>query len=155
MKLFYYEKTDNYNSAVTDSLILKSLSKLNIEANEVLRTPNGKPYVQNEGVFIGVTHTDKTVIVAVSNREFGIDAEPKNRAIKNYDLIAQKFFSNSEIAYIKDSTERFLELWVKREAYLKFLGIGIKGIGQLDLTALEGTFTDCSDTENIIFTYEE
>ena len=68
-----------------------------------------KPYVND--VFVGVTHTDYFLIICVSDFEVGIDAEKKDRYVKNKKRIIRKYFSKNEAEYSLDSDEKFLEIW--------------------------------------------
>ena len=54
--------------------------------------------------------------------------------------ICDKRFSDAEkqaVYTAADKEEQFLRLWTKKEAYLKLIGIGIKGIADADTVALE------------------
>ena len=69
MNIYVYNKNSNYNRQTTDFLITNSVSHYcknpaicNIT---VYRSESGKPSINLNGVFVGVTHTDKLVFVAV------------------------------------------------------------------------------------------
>ena len=95
----------------------------------VKKEKHEKPYLygHNEWQF-NISHTKGMIAIAVSDKPIGIDVE----IIRKNDLrIAQRFFASSEIDYINDAksdgdqNKRFLEIWTKKEAYVKFTGEGM------------------------------
>ena len=58
--------------------------------------------------------------------------------------IAERYFSDSEIEYIeKNGNEGFFDIWVRKEAYVKFLGTTLaKGISKYD-TVYDGRLRGC------------
>ena len=164
MELFYYPKKQNHKSADTDVLILTSVgafcekNSLSAYSGKVLRTPLGKPYLENNYLFTGVTHTSDVIIVGVCEKSFGIDCESKSRVIKNPERIINRFFTDNEKRFIlssKDKQQAFLEIWVKKEAYLKYTGDGISDLCNCDVTEIYG-FTKIQNDKNlIIYIYED
>ena len=55
----------------------------------------------------------------------------------------------------KKSDLRFLEIWVKKEAYVKFLGTGIKDMKNCDTFSVKGSFEKADYGNNIIYIYKE
>ena len=154
MKIYYYKKEKNHKSKDTDEYIKKSVYDYTCnDTIKVMRTKQNKPYVDD--VFISVTHTDYFLIICVSDFEIGIDAERKDRYVKNKKRIIRKYFSKNEAEYVVDSDEKFIEMWVKKEAYLKFLGIGLKGIKKADTFSLNGKFVKIDHKDLIIYLYTE
>lgn len=164
MKLFFYSKEKNHTRSDTDALINKSLSGyLGREVSAVIqRTSAGKPYSEEYPLHIGVTHTDDTVLVAINERPFGIDCESKDRTAINMHRIAEKYFCENERTYVFENcsdkqtmNERFLEIWVKKEAYVKFTGEGLSGMSKCDVTSL-GVYKLIENQNNLlIYIYEE
>lgn len=109
------------------------------------RTSSGKPYVENGNVFVSVTHTPGLAAVAVSDGEIGVDAERSDRVVKNYGRICESRFSRREKEFVRsaggDGAERFLQVWVKKEAYLKYTGQGLSGFRSSDVFSADGCFT--------------
>lgn len=169
MKLYYYSKFTGYTKNDTDKLINRSLEsyfgeEYSPKAFKLKRDSNGKPNIESpeKSVFVGVTHTDDLVIVALSDKDFGIDCESKTRDIKRQHDIAKKYFSDKENEYVypsgtpldeKSERERFLEIWVKKEAYVKFLGTGLKSMKDTDVFLLPGCFQKVNYGNNIIYIY--
>lgn len=144
--IYIYSKQKQHKSCDTDALIIKSLGYysekhgIGFDENaEVLRDGGGKPHFKNGAPQIGVTHTDELIFIAFDRDNFGIDAEKDTRTVKRSAEIAKKYMTQSERAYIDNSADRnaaFLEIWVKKEAYVKYTGAGLCGISGAD--------TDCT-----------
>lgn len=89
----------------------------------------GKPYLSSHpSLFFNLSHSGQWIVLALSNREVGIDVERLHR--RNFRAIVRRFFHPAEIAFFdsveeKDLQERFITHWTYKEAYLKLLGTGI------------------------------
>lgn len=114
-KIFFADK-----SAFTTEAALKKIFSAYFWKDhvEILRTKNGKPYVQN-APFFSVTHTQNRLYIAFSNAEVGLDAENLTRTPR-YESIVKKFhpMEQAEIA----NTNDFLRHWVAKESAVKYLG---------------------------------
>lgn len=162
MKLYFYGKAPDHTSVDTDEMILRSLESFSEKPREnfsLCRTQNGKPYVDGGEYFVGATHTDDLAIIAVDTENLGIDCENAERCVKSPEKIADKYFSSGERDYIfKDgdgSRLRFLEIWVKKEAYVKFLGGGVRDMKSFDVFSLGGEFERVRYENYIIYVYKE
>ena len=165
MKLYYYTKTNDHTSTDTDNMILMSLErycKKPQSAFKVTRNENGKPFIEGFEAYVGVSHTDKLVVIAVDTQNFGIDCEEVTRNVNNKERIAKKYYSSNELEYVfKDNISeniselRFLEIWVKKEAYVKFTGTGMKDMKNCDTFSLKGSFEKVDYGNNIIYIYKE
>lgn len=89
------------------------------------RNPKGKPYIENGNIYFNITHSKDFTAVAIGKAQVGIDAEYLGTA----DLRVIKRFTKPEQDYIRkdDSNNRFFEIWTKKEAYLKYKGVGLSG----------------------------
>jgi len=88
---------------------------------------NGKPYfIDYRDLHFSLSHSDKIIALVFSDELIGIDIEVKK---KRKLSVAKKFFSKSEQNYIFQdesfANQRFLEIWTKKEAYIKYLGESI------------------------------
>lgn len=146
MDVFYYKKEKD-----TDFYIEKSLKFLGKDTS--FSRKNGKPY--RADCYIGVTHTDDIILVAIADFDFGIDCESLNRVVPNRDRIADKYFTENERVYINDDNTRFLEIWVKKEAYVKFNGDGLKKMKNTDVFSFEGCFTKLAVDKYLIYIYSD
>lgn len=159
MTVYIYKKQKKHSRSDTDKYIQISLEKYfnTSEVFNIKRTPLGKPYIDGKSIFLGVTHTDDTLLIAVSeNCSFGIDAEASERHIERPRKLAEKYFSQSEFDYISKnnySGKSFLEIWTKKEAYVKYLGTGLSDISKFDTFSLDGFFTRAEYNNLIINIY--
>ena len=96
-------------------------------SHEIVTIDNGKP-VCVEGPAISIAHSDDEIVCATaSDGAIGIDVELPPRP-RDAEKIAERFFAEEEAAWIaEDPDERFLMLWVIKEAWLKATGSGITG----------------------------
>lgn len=121
---------------VTEFFLLKSLLTvtediaipLNIETNE-----NGKPFIPGCPWKFSISHSDDVLVVAISDEEVGADCEEEVPEEKT-GPVSKRFFSDEEQEYCSDSY-KFTEVWTKKEAYAKMLGIPLADI--LDVSILD------------------
>lgn len=159
MELYFYDKKKGHKREDTNTMIRESLKdyisghSLAPYNGEIKRTKFGKPYI-DASLCIGVTHTDDVVIIAVDEKQFGIDAEKVGRKMEHRDSIAGRFFTENELLQVRDD-ENFLDIWVKKEAYVKFTGEGLSGMKACDVTTLSGFEKIQNDRNLIIYIYKE
>ena len=88
--------------------------------------PQGKPFlVGYPNVHFNISHSEKYVVCAVSDRPVGIDVE--ERTAYN-PKIAKRVFSpavQEKIATSSDKDMTFTQCWVENEANLKRIGCGL------------------------------
>ena len=163
MKLYFYDKKKGHKREQTDMMIRESLKEyisghsLPPYDGEIKRTELGKPYIDYP-LHIGVTHTDDICIIGIDEKDFGIDAECIGREIKRYDSIAKRFFCEDELKFIEESADKtgaFLDIWVKKEAYVKFTGEGVPAMKNCDVTLLSGFEKTENDRNLLIYIYKE
>lgn len=96
------------------------------------RSPNGKPHLADNDIAFNLSHSEDVALVAVGGvSPLGVDVE-KFRDVP--DLDAMIVFSCTEgeraaLARIDDRTEKtkkFLDLWVRKEAAAKSIGVGLR-----------------------------
>ena len=98
------------------------------------RGPRGKPALATErgadALCFNIAHSHDVVLCAVARgRDIGVDVE-RIRADINVDLIAERFFSQREIAALRllppeRKLTAFFTCWVRKEAYVKARGDGL------------------------------
>ena len=86
----------------------------------------GKPYISNiDNFHFSLSNSADLIVFVHDINEIGIDAEK----ITVHDIeVAKNFFTKEEYEYILSSPQEnnaFYEVWTKKEAYLKMLGIGL------------------------------
>lgn len=123
-------KIRNYESIYSKALlifILNQYYKVDVESIKLFTNDYGKPYLFGENnIYFNITHSGDYIVCAISDKEIGVDLQYKN--IFEYERLVKRFFSLEERKRIK-SLDIFYEVWSKKEAYLKYLGIGlVKGL---------------------------
>lgn len=96
----------------------------------------GKPYlVDHPDIRFNVAHSGDVVLVAVRRSlEVGVDVERIRPEVLDRGL-ARRFMSTDEVEGLErldpiSAVERFFEIWVHKEAYVKALGLGLSsGLG--------------------------
>lgn len=100
--------------------------------------PQGKPELCPEtedaapghGLTFNLSHAGEHALVVVARgRRVGVDLEPV-RALPDADIIAERFFSASEVAAYRALPEAarpaaFFACWTRKEAFVKALGDGL------------------------------
>ena len=97
----------------------------------------GKPYAKDLNVEFNISHSADMVVCVVDDNPVGVDIEK----IRPVDLnTAKRIFNDEEVHYIFECIpdtedynhylndtvlQRFFELWTKKEAYGKLLGVGL------------------------------
>jgi 4'-phosphopantetheinyl transferase len=159
------EQIDNIHSIIDKKISLYSDLLVRILACRYLLTQNmdvhfiknnqGKPYIAEYPNFhFNISHTHNAIAVAVSNAEIGIDIE---RLRKPELRIAYRYFAPNEVAYIEafDSTERFYEVWTKKEAFIKWTGKGLSvSLNSFDTTEQLNLFHVWRKGDYIISIYQ-
>ena len=99
---------------------------------------------------ISATHTKNLIVCAVSLENVGIDGEfpEERREGISYERIASRFFTEREFQYVKESGAKgFFEIWVRKEAYMKYTGAGMaygfKNIETRGMTGFLETIHGC------------
>lgn len=96
-------------------------------------TADGKPECV-DGPAVSVSHSGDLVCCAIAERgSIGVDVETGQRQ-RPVTAIAERYFTAAEACWLAaDPQLRFRMLWVLKEAYLKALGVGLRGgIGTLE-----------------------
>jgi len=101
----------------------------------IAETSRGKPFaVQQDGsplpLQVSVTHTGSWWLCAVGERNVGIDAELRSRQI--WSSLVRRICTEQERRWLGECggdeeqlRQRLLWLWVRKEAYVKYLGTGL------------------------------
>lgn len=92
------------------------------------------PYALNnekKKVYLSISHSGDYVLCMADNKSCGIDIEFIKCDNNNID-IAKSFFNPLEYEFLKsitdsyEQTECFFKIWTLKEAYLKYLGCGLR-----------------------------
>ncbi|HTP52950.1 MAG TPA: 4'-phosphopantetheinyl transferase superfamily protein [Anaeromyxobacteraceae bacterium] len=102
---------------------------------------NGKPEVRG-GPHFSLSHSGELALCAVSSSgRVGVDLE-RLRPVGEADEMARRWFGDQEReAYRQALRQRpesaFLEVWTRKEAYLKAVGAGLSGLSPRDEVDLD------------------
>ena len=140
---------DKVQSLVAALLVRSELShRLGLPVSGICfdKGAHGKPYVKGSKVQFSLSHTKGAVCAAFfeGDEEIGVDIELKSRRVSGN--LKSRTLSENEKALIK-SDEDFIRCWVKKEAFLKRLGIGVAThLGGVDTTIIKDLSAfDCGD----------
>ncbi|MBR0598975.1 4'-phosphopantetheinyl transferase family protein [Sinanaerobacter chloroacetimidivorans] len=128
---------------VSDGLVKEALLEYNDELKlgytpdeirhlKVERGIHGKPYFadlnfhrQKPQIHFSVSHSESWWACLLADEPVGLDIEVNKEKVK-YKEIAKRFFTEEEYTYVlKHGEEGFFQLWVCKEAFLKYRGTGL------------------------------
>ena len=109
------------------------LSELERDNLKIMRSDTGKPYLEGGAIEFSESHSGDYFVCICGRTPLGIDIEilreneDNSRELSNkYGKIAGRFFTESEALYAAISETAFLDVWVRKEAYIKLTGLGLK-----------------------------
>jgi len=126
----YLYATDKNRAIITRGSLRFLLGKyLNKKPSSLLFevAKNNKPYLKNESgsaLHYNISHSGNWVILAVADKEVGVDIEYINPQFDYQDILTDNF-SEDEISFIMENPEHFFTLWTRKEALTKATGIGL------------------------------
>lgn len=132
LKTFVLENSKNKKTR--HSLVSKAVKDyLGNQKAKVVYDEKGKPTVENTEMkyYISVTTTGDVMLCVLTDFPVGIDGEYLPRFDRegvrpDYVALAERFFSDDEAEFVRDGdgeeTERFIRVWVRKEAYVKCAG---------------------------------
>jgi len=113
-----YAKREDRLRSIGAGVLLHGV--LNINENDILTNPYGKPYLANKDVFFNISHSGNFAVLGVHNTPIGVDIERMDE--KNIG-VSSKVFTADENKWIKEDTlYRFHVLWTLKESMLKAIG---------------------------------
>ncbi len=122
MKVYIYRRDEKITSAEYAADALSRFAGREKESFAFERGEHGKPYVTGEEIYFSLSHSGEMLICAVAENEVGADIE-KMRHVKMHEKNAERCFSGEN-----PKRERvFFDLWVRKEAFLKYTGEGFSG----------------------------
>lgn len=125
--LFYYSfyKTSK-------ELLEIALKEEGITSYKILKSKNGKPYLENSNIFYNISHKNKMVGLIISDSEVGLDIEYIDTENIKRESTLKYFFTEKERESITNN-EELLTLWTKKESYIKLNGGMLRDAIGLDI----------------------
>ena len=87
-------------------------------------TKNGKPYLDQNNIFLSISHDKNLLAICFDNREVGIDLQ-----FYNSKSINSRSFLNID----ENDSKEIINIFSKREAVLKLEGKTLKEINSIDI----------------------
>jgi 4'-phosphopantetheinyl transferase len=123
----FIKPTDQRRYRITRGVLRRTLASYIDTPPESIcfeRNEHGKPFLSDSPVFFNLSHSNDRLLIAVSaGRELGIDVEFRRQKF-DPAAIVNRWFSKAEKEAFQNGTD-FFDLWAKKEAYVKALGVGI------------------------------
>lgn len=142
---FYYSF-----SKTSKELLEIALKEEGITSYKILKTKNGKPYLENSNIFYNISHKNKMVGLIISNSEVGLDIEYIDTENIKRKSTLKYFFTEKERESITNN-EELLTLWTKKESYIKLNGGMLRDAIGLDINNTNVIF-DTFKLDNYIIT---
>lgn len=130
--------SDKINSLISRLLLLSEIKRrTGIPERKVKLSLGsfGKPYLKNSELQFSLSHTRGAIVAAFGeDGELGVDIEPRGRRV-NEGMYKRVLCEEERVKVNSDAD--FIRCWVKKEAFLKRLGVGItrdlRGVNSLEL----------------------
>lgn len=108
-------------------LLKKALETEGIYSYEIIEKGAGKPYIKGRSdVFFNLSHSGERAIIAVSDKEIGIDIQKKSHFEPG---LVKRVFTESEIMQVEhlggDMDILYTALWTAKESIMKYYGKGL------------------------------
>lgn len=142
---FYYSF-----SKTSKELLEIALKEEGITSYKILKSKNGKPYLENSNIFYNISHKNKMVGLIISNSEVGLDIEYIDTESIKRKTTLKYFFTEKERESITNN-EELLTLWTKKESYIKLNGGMLRDAIGLDINNINVIY-DTFKLDNYIIT---
>ena len=135
VRIYKEEKSRNLSGYAWMFLkdILNSDFGIDLEKKMISYNKYGKPYI--DGMYFNISHSNNMIAIAISDNEVGIDIEAESNFIRQLDSkYFSKWLSENELIEFNlanDKLHFLAKTWTKKEAILKFKGIGIQNYKEL------------------------
>ena len=146
------EKAMKYKNEIDQIRSLASSYLVNSLSNEpLLFNDMGKPFFEN-GPYFNISHSGKYIVMAVSNKEVGVDIE--ENVEKNMSSLI-RIFNEAEAKMIKEHAD-FYYLWCAKESLIKCIGSSISHVKEIPSLPLNGLKTyKGKDYQSKTFVYDK
>lgn len=162
-------ENDRRRSVLGEALARLGISRLlncNEEEITFTRTEKGKPLCVNGDAFFNVSHCGDIVICAVDGQNVGIDIEKIRDVEMRITRIActdsdreyifgEKEINLDEIEPNDEILKRLFTVWTAKEAYFKFVGIGIIGLRTVSYKDIKDNCVNLCENGFMLSIYSE
>ncbi|MDD4583743.1 MAG: 4'-phosphopantetheinyl transferase superfamily protein [Eubacteriales bacterium] len=126
-----------------DYSVKKNLGLTGEEINQtpIVRGTHGKPYFKDlPQVHFSVSHSGRYFGCSFETFPIGFDLEDLGIKRLKIMAVAKRFFTRQEYEYVLTGGKKaFYEIWVRKEAYVKYLGKGIGfGLSRFEVMGKNG-----------------
>ena len=145
-KAMKYKNEIDQIRSLASSYLVNSLSSEPLLFNDM-----GKPFFEN-GPYFNISHSGKYIVMAVSNKEVGVDIE--ENVEKNMSSLI-RIFNEVEAKMIKEHAD-FYYLCCAKESLIKCIGSSISHVKEIPSLPLNGLKTyKGKDYQSKTFVYEK
>lgn len=162
-------ENDRRRSVLGEMLARRGISLLcGREEKEITfaRTEKGKPLCTSDSAFFNVSHCNDIVVCVIDSQNVGIDIEKVRRVEMQITRIActdndrefifgQKNPDPAEITPTPEILDRIFTVWTAKEAYFKFIGIGIVGMRTVSYSDILPNCSTFKEKDYILSVYGE
>ena len=128
----YTDRSDAVRCIMAEALLKYALTDCGYSIlPPIEKNKYGKPIFNSvNDLCFSISHSGDIVLVALSDKQIGVDVEQINRTTDRLG-IANKFFSKAEYEYVFSSSdeqqrnERWTQIWTLKESYIKYIGQGL------------------------------
>ena len=114
-------------SRIFSMVCIKKEFGIDFKNQKFLSEVDGKPYLSGyPDVHFNVSHSGELIVCAVGREKVGIDVEKVREFKENLIFKVCNREERERILNSVDTNAEFCKVWTKKEAYLKYLGEGIK-----------------------------
>ena len=115
-------------------------ARANMSADAPVKTDAlGRPFFDApDAPFFGLSHSGGLAAAAIGDTQVGIDVQVHDKRL-SVQKLAARWFSEEEQQALADAeyaADTFFELWTKKEALGKYLGVGLAPLVKKDTLAL-------------------
>ena len=112
----YRKREDRLRCLIGEALLRYTVGPCTVESG-----PQGKPYLpEHPEVHFNLSHSGSWVVLAIGDREVGVDVERTDRPMDRAAL-SKRHFTPEE----QEHPDDFFAIWTAKESYLKYLGVGL------------------------------
>lgn len=146
-----YRKRERYLSAVAGEILLAELLedvyKIDYCSLEFRTNMYGKPYLESKDIYFNISHSYDMVIVAVADKEIGVDIEKiRDTSYETVNIFATEKEQRYIFSAKNNTLKRLFEIYTLKEAYFKCLGTNLDNLKSVEFQINNGQVF-CSDNK--------